>query len=443
MIQPLEISIPYEDLTQVAQRFHHNETLVLLHGQHEHLSRYSFLGLDPYEILIPSQDLLARLREPLNHRLVPHSNRPPFQGGAMGFMGYEVSHQLENLPFPKSKLPFPSAAFGLFDLVIAQDHQTHKAWLYSSGLPEQNSQKRLARAKSRADHILKYLQHPHQPLPREKISQPKSNFTKASYIKAIKRAQDYIRAGDIFQVNLSQCWQAHITNPKSAFSWFEQLALRHPAPFASYVKFGETQLLSTSPERFLSIHQGCVEARPIKGTVPRGKTPEADQKLANQLIDSEKDKAENVMIVDLLRNDLSRVCQDHSIQVPQLCKLESYSNVHHLVSVIQGRLRSDCNAINTLSATFPCGSITGAPKIRAMEIISELEQQERGPYCGCIGYLGFDGCMDMSVTIRTLCIQGNQVFYQAGGAITIDSDPEKEYEETLNKASAFFELVDH
>jgi len=215
----------------------------------------------------------------------------------------------------------------------------------------------------------------------------------------------------------------------------------NPAPFAAYLNFGETVIESASPERFLSLRNGWVETRPIKGTRPRGSTAEEDERLATELLASEKDNAENVMIVDLLRNDLSRVCRDGSVSVPELCALETYATVFHLVSTVVGEMRPGLGAVDLLRASFPGGSITGAPKIRAMEIIAELEPTQRGPYCGSVGWFGFDGGMDTSIVIRTYAIKDGWVTFQAGGGIVADSDPAAEYEESLAKARALIRAL--
>jgi para-aminobenzoate synthetase component 1 len=226
-----------------------------------------------------------------------------------------------------------------------------------------------------------------------------------------------------------------------AWGLYRRLRARNPAPFAAYLDTGEAQIVSASPERFLELRGRRVETRPIKGTRPRGASPEEDRRLGKELSASGKDRAENVMIVDLLRNDLSRVCRDHSVLTPEICALESFATVHHLVSTVTGELRPGLDAVDLLRATFPGGSITGAPKIRAMEIIAELEPTRRGPYCGAIGWLGADGWMDTSITIRTFAIKDGQVAFQAGGGIVADSEPAAEYEEALAKARALIEAL--
>lgn len=256
----------------------------------------------------------------------------------------------------------------------------------------------------------------------------------------MQKVRDYILAGDIFQANISQ----RFSLPKniSSFDLYSQLRKVNPAPFSAYLNFNEIVIASASPERFLKLENNHVETRPIKGTRRRGKNPQEDKELAKELLQSKKDHAENTMIVDLMRNDLSRVCENHSIQVPQHCGLESYATVHHLVSVVQGKLKPDTTAIDLLKATFPGGSVTGAPKIRAMEIIAEIEPTQRGPYCGAIGYIGFNGNMDTSITIRTYCIRDDIITFQTGGAVVLDSEPEKEYEETFTKANALIKAYD-
>jgi para-aminobenzoate synthetase component 1 len=252
----------------------------------------------------------------------------------------------------------------------------------------------------------------------------------------VQRVIDYIFAGDIFQANLSQRFQAPMPADLSGFDLYRRLRAINPAPFAAMIKSEDVHIVSASPERFLTLRDGRVETCPIKGTRPRGATPEADRAFAAALLASEKDRAENVMIVDLLRNDLSRVCRDGTVEVPRLCELESFATVFHLVSTVTGILRPGLSAVDLLRACFPGGSITGAPKIRAMEIIAELEPTRRGPYCGSIGYVGFDGAMDSSIAIRTYAIKDGIVAFQAGGGIVADSRPADEYDETLAKARA-------
>ena len=266
-----------------------------------------------------------------------------------------------------------------------------------------------------------------------------SNFTKEAYIKAVKKAKKYITAGDIYQVNLSQRFKVRLdTEP---FELHKILRTINPAPFACFLNFGDVKIISASPERFLKKVGRNVETRPIKGTRPRGETPKKDMKLKEELVKSAKDRAENLMIIDLERNDLGRICDYGSVRVSEFMACEEYSTVFHLVSTVQGKLRSEVDAIDCLTNCFPGGSITGAPKIRSMEIIEELEPVKRSVYTGSIGYISFDGNMDTSIAIRSLIMKGKNAYFQVGGGIVYDSDPEKEYQETLDKAKALIEAI--
>jgi para-aminobenzoate synthetase component 1 len=259
-----------------------------------------------------------------------------------------------------------------------------------------------------------------------------SNFDREGYLEAARRAVEYIHAGDCFQVNVSQRLLAPLQLPPVEL--YQRLRERNPAPFAGYFDMGEFVIASASPERFLWLQDGEVETRPIKGTRPRGETPADDTERIRELLTSAKDRAENVMIVDLLRNDLGRVCRYGSVAVTAVCRVESYQFVHHLVSEVRGRLREGATAVDLLRAAFPGGSVTGAPKVRAMEIIAELEPTARGPYCGSLGFIGFDGTMDTNILIRTFTIGRGWVQFPVGGGIVADSDPEREYQETWHKA---------
>jgi para-aminobenzoate synthetase component 1 len=272
-----------------------------------------------------------------------------------------------------------------------------------------------------------------------------SNFSQVNYLKSVRRAIEYIHAGDCFQVNLAQRLLYPATSPATEI--YRRLRLCNYAPFAGYFDLGEFIVASASPERFVQVACGGgeipdeVEARPIKGTRPRGATPAEDRANIEELRQSTKDRAENVMIVDLLRNDLGRVCRYRSICVPSLCRVETYAYVHHLVSQVRGRLRPGLGPIDLLRAAFPGGSVTGAPKIRAMEIIAELEPTARGPYCGSLGYIGFDGAMDTNILIRTFTIGKGFIQFPVGGGIVADSVPEREYDETWHKAEGMLRAL--
>jgi para-aminobenzoate synthetase component 1 len=266
-----------------------------------------------------------------------------------------------------------------------------------------------------------------------------SNFSRNGYLEATRRCIEYIHAGDVFQVNLSQRLLHQATD--DSIRLYRRLRERNPAPMAAYLDLGDSQVLSASPERFVRVVDRVVQTRPIKGTRTRTIRPEADLFAGDDLKQSEKDRAENVMIVDLMRNDLARVCRPQSVEVTQLCELETFAYVQHLVSTVTGRLRDDCSSLELLRAAFPGGSVTGAPKIRAMEIIAELEPTVRGPYCGSIGYVSFDGSMDTSILIRTITAAGGWWQLPVGGGIVAQSNPELEYEETWHKAEGLLRAV--
>jgi para-aminobenzoate synthetase component 1 len=267
----------------------------------------------------------------------------------------------------------------------------------------------------------------------------RAGFSREEYIAAVEKARQYIIDGDIFEVNLSQRFETDLcTTP---YELYKRLRRLNPAPFACYLGFDDVIVASASPERFLRLREGCVETRPIKGTRPRGKNTKKDQKLADELISSLKDQAENIMIVDLERNDLGRICQYGSVKVTELAILEVYPTVFHLTSTVIGRLEEGRGIVDLLRATFPGGSITGAPKVRAMEIIDELEPTRRSIYTGSIGYFGFDGNLDLNITIRTFIIKGGKAYFQVGGAVVYDSNPEDEYQETLHKAKAMIDSL--
>jgi para-aminobenzoate synthetase component 1 len=426
------------------------------------LARYSFLTADPFDYLeypADGSDALGALeRRWERFRSLTIEGLPPFQGGAAGLLGYELGHSLERLPTPRfDEFRTPGLAMGLYDLVLAVDHVQKKAWLISQGFPETERRARRRRAAERIEQFRSWLcaAHPASPaiqvterLPADQLAPQvavpgppglTSNLSAAEYLSAVRRAIEYVHAGDVFQVNVAQrlLFAAH----DDAVDLYLRLRRRNPATFAGYFDLGQTQIVSASPERFLQVRSGQVEARPIKGTRQRTARPEADLFAGDELLGNEKDRAENVMIVDLLRNDLSRVCRAESVRVTQLCQLESYEFVQHLVSAVCGTLAEGRNAIDLLRAAFPGGSITGAPKVRAMEIIAELEPTARGAYCGAMGYLGFDGAMDTNLLIRT--ITASRGWWQApvGGGIVAQSQAEREYEETWHKATGLIRAL--
>jgi para-aminobenzoate synthetase component 1 len=442
----------------------------------EHLGRYSFLTADPAVVVRSKGTRTERWTagagewEPLagdpldavrtllrSHAAGAVPGLPPFQGGAAGYIGYDWGAGLERIPPTRfDDLAIPDVMLGLYDWVVAWDHQLRRAWLLSTGIPESGPARarraadRLALVRDRLDGegkagraaspppsraVARGAVPPSYPLPEwAGAAGIRSNFSRAGYLEAVRRVVEYIFAGDIFQANLSQRLQSALAEPPLAL--YRRLRRLNPAPFSAYFDCGDLVVASSSPERFLRVSPDTrlVEARPIKGTRPRGVGPEHDAALGRALTESDKDRAENVMIVDLLRNDLSRVCRAGSVHAPELFALEHYATVHHLVSTVVGELGPEFDAVDLVRAAFPGGSITGAPKVRAMQIIAELEPTRRGVYCGSIGYLSVTGALDTSIVIRTYLVLGNEVYFQVGGGIVADSDPEQEYRETLDKA---------
>ena len=419
--------------------------------------RYSFWACDPVcflssknqQVSFKGEDFKGNpfdvLQESLTEfKCTNHSDLPPWQGGVAGYFSYDLCHHLEKLPKAiHDDFRFDDLVLGYYDVVVTYDHQYKKSWVISTGYPETDESKRLQKAKNRLDYFVARVQNVKPKLCNSLplLSDLDSNFTPKNYQKAVKKIIDYIYAGDIFQANLSRRVGTTLPEGYDIFGLYQKIRSQNPSPFSAFFNSDPTYLLSSSPERFLKSEQGKVETRPIKGTRKRSIILEKDTELAEELLRSEKDQAENIMIVDLMRNDLSKVCEPFSVQVPSLLQLESYPTVHHLVSTVVGNLKPGLDNIDLLKATFPGGSITGAPKIRAMEIIAELETNQRGPYCGSIGYIGFNGNMDTNIAIRTLTIQGNKICFQVGGGIVADSNPVDEYEETEVKAAALMEIL--
>ncbi|WP_165769499.1 aminodeoxychorismate synthase component I [Arboricoccus pini] len=420
--------------------------------RHAHLGRYSFIAADPFgsfrvdrqgtfwneeryegEPLSFLRSLLERYRQEAEPEL------PPFTGGAAGFIAYEFAHHLERLP-PTTDNGQPDLLLHFYDVVLAFDHHRGRAWLISSGWPEDDGDRRLLRAEARASWFLDRLAKGQTAQAVKPIKLEWAPAVDRSTVEAsIGRVIEYVLAGDIFQANLSHHFEARL--PETPRRWLDvylNLRRANPATFGAWLDYGDLKIASCSPERFIRLEGDAVETRPIKGTARRSVDPLEDDQLVAALTGSEKERAENVMIVDLLRNDLSRVCLPHSVQVPSLCAVESYAGLHHLVSTVTGRLRPGLDALDLLAASFPGGSITGAPKLRAMEVIAELEKRPRGIYCGCIGYIGFDGRMDTNVAIRTLTLANGVASFDVGGGITVLSDPAREYEETMVKAARLF-----
>lgn len=366
-------------------------------------------------------------------------------GGCFGFWGYD----LKNFTEPKlsrralNDLDLPDCQVGFYDSLVAFDHHLAKTFIISTGLNVDGSRTE-QRASEQFEFWQNLLAHPAEtipaaPAPDDRQPPIASNFSRDEFVRAVERAQKYIRAGDIYQVNLSQRLAAR--GGVSGWEFFQRLNNASPAPFAAWLDGGDFQIASSSPEQFLRLSGSHIVTRPIKGTRPRHADPTRDAQLAYELQTSPKELAELVMITDLLRNDLGKICEFGSVQAPDLARLEKFAQVQHLVSTVEGRLRKKVTHFSALAACFPGGSITGAPKFRAMEIIDELEPQSRGPYCGCHGYLGFNRESQLSITIRTALCAGEKIYFHVGAGIVADSNPEAEYQETLAKAAGFLAAI--
>jgi para-aminobenzoate synthetase component 1 len=477
---------PAPDPTECAERFTGCSHRLLLDSaaRSARLGRYSFFMADPAVVVTSrakrtfvtreggqpvevAEDALSTVRQLLAPSVAPViSGLPPFQGGAAGYVGYDWGLTLERLPAPRyDDLGLDDVVLGLYDWVVAWDHAASKAWLVSTGLPDADPRARQRRAEERADwasaRLARTAGEPCPPVTMQSAravsgsmapSHPveggwwpdslglRSSFGHRAYLDEVKKVREYIFAGDIFQANLSQRFEAPCAEPPWTF--YRRLRARNPAPFAAFMELPEAAIVSASPERFLHVDpSGHVETRPIKGTRARGFGPEHDAALGQALTESAKDRAENLMIVDLMRNDLSRVCTAGSVRVSELFSLERYATVHHLVSTVVGDLAPGKDAFDALCLAFPGGSITGAPKLRAMEIIAESEPSRRGVYCGSIGYWSVTGALDTNIAIRTAVIRNGRVYFSAGGGIVADSDPEQEYRETLDKARATIDAL--
>lgn len=423
-------------------------------GSEDEPGRYSFIGVSPFARFtiaegaafwngdrLPGVPLAEFSRKLAEYRTARLPDGPPLQAGCIGHIAYELGHLLERLDRPEPSRPrMADLCFRFHDLIYAFDRRDRRLWIHSSGLPETGPAARAERARTRLQDGLAWLDGPPAPAgPFVPVSDWFSNFDAQSYGAAVESVREHIRSGDIYQANISQRFQAPLPSGFDPWALYQRLREVNPAPFSAYLSDGDISVLSSSPERFLSLRDGLVEARPIKGTIGRSPDPRRDRALAETLSGSEKDRAENIMIVDLLRNDLSRACRPGSVEVPVLCGLESYASVHHLTSVVRGRLRQGLDAVDLIAACFPGGSITGAPKVSAMNIITGLERHARGIYCGAIGYIGFDGDMDLNIAIRTATTGDGIAVFQAGGGVTLMSEGAAEYAETLTKAQRIFD----
>lgn len=415
------------------------------------LCEYSFIGLEPFLVFkyennccsinnkIYNEDPYDLLKKIIKRYQCINETELPFIGGGIGYFTYDLIRNYEKLPeLTKENIILPDCYFVFYDNILIFRHSDKKIFISALGIKEDKNKS--------INQILKKLNTKNQKVNTENKllknitkTMPVSDFTQYSYETTIQKVKDYIRDGDIYITNLTQTFKYRTV--QNGFDIYKKLRTVNPAPFSAYLEVEGTSIICSSPERFLKIKNNKVETRPIKGTRPRGKNIEEDEILKNELLNSEKDKSELLMIVDLERNDLSKVCKPHSVKVTELFKIEEYETVFHLVSTVEGVLKDDKTSIDCVKACFPGGSITGAPKIRSMEIIEELEAVKRNIYTGCIGYIGFDGNIDLNIVIRTIVLKDNTAYMGVGGGITWESNCTEEYLETLQKAKALFQSI--
>ena len=447
-------------------RFAEEDTVFLLESAEaaERFGRYSFLGFDPKRTLsyrngvftvvdsdgvreVPAADPFRGLAEIVGQKSVaPLPNLPAFVGGAVGFFSYDAVRYLEKLPgAPPDDLKVPEALFAVTDTLVVFDHLRHKVLVVSlvdaGGLRDVEGEGFTAAYRRAADDVRRVAERLAAPLTRRAPGfgggpiDVTSNFTKEGYEEAVERAKEYIRAGDAFQVVPSQRFSAEV-GELDPLLLYRGLRTVNPSPYMTYLKIGDLTLVGASPEPLVRVEGRRVMTRPVAGTRPRGGTPEEDAGLAEELLADEKERAEHVMLVDLGRNDLGRVSEVGSVELEGFMEVERYSHVMHIVSTVEGDLREDLTALDALAAAFPAGTVSGAPKVRAMEIIDELEPTRRGPYAGATGYYGIDGRLDTCITLRTALLKDGTIYFQAGGGVVADSVPSLEYDETRNKARA-------
>ncbi len=424
----------------------------------ERLGRYSFIGLEATRVVsswrgraelreggrsesldLAGRDVLDVLRGLLQGGPAPVADLPRFAGGAVGYLGYDLVRDVERLPSTaREVLGLPEAVLLLCDVVVALDHVKHRLLVVAQAPLEGPLADAEALAEARIEQTLARLRCPlpaEGPAPCGPGGPAVANLSRAQYEDAVRRAKEYIAAGDIFQVVLSR----RLARPTTAgpFAIYRALRRLNPSPYMFFLDLpGELRLIGSSPEVLVRLEGRTAEVRPLAGTRPRGHDGQGDEALARELLADPKEGAEHVMLVDLARNDLGRVCRFGSVSVPVLMEVERYSHVMHIVSSVKGELLPGCDAIDLLRATFPAGTVSGAPKVRAMEIIEELEGDRRGPYAGAVGHLDYAGNMDVCIAIRTIVMQGQTAYLQAGAGIVADSDPAREYEETSNKLRA-------
>jgi para-aminobenzoate synthetase component 1 len=426
-----------------------------LHSGREYLpsARFDIVTADPYvrittrgdvtevaerqRVYLTALDPLEVARQYLNagpsHESLAYV---PFTGGALGYLGYDFGRRYERIgENALADIRLPEVALGIYDWAVVVDHFVQRAWLFGHGNDPQTFLS--------WDELCDRFASPPATTcaPFEVVSHVESNLPREQYAEAFDAVKRHIEAGDCYQINLTQRFSAQVRG--DAWDAYRRLREFSPAPYSAYLQYPFAQIVSSSPEQFVSVVHGHAVTKPIKGTRPRVPDKALDVEQAEQLASSVKDRAENVMIVDLLRNDFGRVCSAGSIEATRLFDVESFANVHHLVSTVEGDLRNDADALDLLEACFPGGSITGAPKVRSMQIIESIEPHRRSVYCGAIGYVGFDGNMDTSIVIRTLLVTAGKVYAWAGGGIVADSVLEDEYQESLDKAAAMLRLLSY
>ena len=417
------------------------------------LARYSFIGTDPYRRLITrgedKTDPLPIIAGELGkHRFIPVSGLPRFCGGAIGYLAYEAASRFEELPSPdKDPLGLPESLFMFVDTMLIFDHVTHKIKVLSLVRLDGDIDRAYKKAVDRIDDLVARLHRPLSSSHGDAVGAEaadsgrlSSNFSEEGFKAGVDRIKEYITAGEAIQVVLSQ----RLSQPVNVapFEIYRALRTINPSPYMFFLDFKDFHIIGASPEILVRVEDGMVMTRPLAGTRRRGKTPAEDAMLEKELCRDEKERAEHIMLVDLGRNDIGRVSQPGTVEVSELMEVERYSHVMHMVTHVQGRLRPDMTAVDALRACFPAGTVSGAPKIRAMEIIAELEPEKRGPYAGAIGYLSFSGNMDMAIAIRTMVVKDGVAYVPAGCGIVYDSVPQSEYEETLSKARALFKAIE-
>jgi anthranilate synthase component I len=419
----------------------------------QRLARYSFIGTSPLKIIksysSDKTDPLTAIAAEFNkYKIVPVDGLPRFSGGAVGYLAYEVVNRFEELPSPDSDtLNVPESVFMFVDTMMVFDHIKHTIKVLSHVCLDGNIESQYATAVKKIDYLIGKLNQPIQNTPQSNRnnsptlkSEIISNFGKEEFKKCVEKIKDYITAGEAIQVVLSQRFS--INTKAAPFDIYRALRSINPSPYMFYLDFNDFQIVGASPEILVRVEDGMVMTRPLAGTRRRGKTPEEDIRLEQELRGDIKERAEHIMLVDLGRNDIGRVSEPGSVKVSDLMQIERYSHVMHLVTHVQGKLRKEMTSFDALRACFPAGTVSGAPKIRAMEIIAEVEPDKRGPYAGAVGYFSFSGNMDMAIAIRTMVMKKGIAYVQAGCGVVYDSIPEHEYEESTNKAQALLKAME-